>query len=1162
MNPIIRFMLAGFLLIYSAVTVSAQEPPLERRLDINLSNASLDETLNKVMKETGVLFLYKNSEINIEGPFTISRNGITVAALLDEIISGRDVTYSASGNQIILKKKEVTTARPTDKFTHGTVTDASGLGVIGATVIIKGTSKATSTDLDGRFSIDADKGSLIDISIIGYKTATIKAEPGAHLNIVLEDDVTLLEEVVVVGYGTQKKINMTGSVEAVGGDKMEKMPMPSLSRGLQGLIPNLNIDMADGKPIRSSEYNVRGTTSIGEGGGSTLILIDGAPGDPDMLNPNDIESVTVLKDAASAAIYGARGPFGVVLITTKNPSEGKTSISYSGNVSFYQQTQSNDYIWDGYTYFTQFKEAYYAYNDYVTNPTGVNNAFPFTQGLEKYAAELKRRHDDPSLSKVDVDPTTGKYLYYGSTNWYDELYKKFNVGTEHSVNISGSTKKVGYYISGRFYGQDGIFKYNSDDFKTFNVRAKGHVQVFPWLKVANNFDFSNRTYNYPLTSIYEKGIWRNIADQGFPMAVMFNPDGTLTRHAAYTIGDFYTGNNKSVTKQFSLRNTTNLTATFLQNKLRFNVDFTYSFKRDQDKRVLYPVSFSDEPGVILTEGTNKLSLKNNETNYIGTNVYGEYEETFAQDHYFKAMLGFNYEYNTLTAHYAERNGILKPDNADFNLTNGDNAIITGGGKTWAIMGVFTRLNYIYRERYLVEINARYDGSSVFPKNSRFGMFPSISAGWRISKENWWNVSPKAMSEFKLRASYGELGNGQVPPYAYTQTIGTATSSRIINGTLPLYAQQPSLIPETLTWERSKTVNIGLDMAFLNNRLTTNLDLYQRNTEDMYTVGVIVPSVLGTSSPKGNYADLRTRGFEFSIEWKDRIEMVKPLDYSVRFVLSDSQAEVTRYNNPKGLIANTYYAGAKVGEIWGYTIEGLFQSEEEIARHADQSYMKTSQGQKTWLPGDMKYKDLDGNKKINDGKKTIDDPGDMSVIGNTTPRWRYGINLSGNWNGFFLTAMIQGVGKRDWYPSVECNAFWGMYNRPYNMLPTHVYENQWSETNPDGYFPRLRGYLATSTNGVLRMPNTRYLQNAAYVRLKNLSFGYEFPSAWLEKAKINKLSVYFSGQNLWTWSPIHKITKNIDPEVISGSDTEIASDKGDSNAYPMLKNFTLGVTIGF
>ena len=1164
MNPIFRLLLTVLMLFGATGILSAQEPPLERRLDLELKDASLDDALNAIMKETSALFLYKSNEINLSGPFTISVRNATVAEVLDIIIADKDVTYSASGNQIILKKKSQASevAPPSDRLTRGTVTDASGLGIIGATVMIKGTTNATATDLDGNFAIDAKAGSLIDVMIIGYRTATVKAQPGAHLNITLEDDVTLLDEVVVVGYGTQKKVNLTGSVESVGGDQMENMPMPSLSRGLQGLIPNLNIDMADGKPIRSSEYNVRGTTSIGEGGGSTLILIDGAPGDPDMLNPNDIESVTVLKDAASAAIYGARGPFGVVLITTKNPSDGKTSISYSGNVSFYQQTQTNDYIWDGYTYMTQFVEAYRCYNDYAMSPTGVNNAFPFTQGLETYMAELKKRHDDPSLSKIDIDPKTGKYLYYGSTNWYDELYKDFNMGTEHSINISGSSKNLGYYISGRYYGQDGIFRYNSDDFDTFNVRAKGYVQVFPWLKVSNNFDFSNRKYNYPLTSIYEKGIWRNIADQGFPMAMMFNPDGTMTRHAAYTVGDFYNGNNKSITRQFSLRNTTNLYATFLEKKLRFNVDFTYSFKRDQDKRVLYPMTFSDEPGVMLTEGVNKLSLKNNETNYIGTNVYGEYENTFASDHYFKAMVGFNYEYNSMAAHYAERNGILKPDNADFNLTNGDNAIITGGGKTWAIMGIFSRINYIYKDRYLVEVNARYDGSSVFPKNSRFGLFPSISAGWRVSKESFWDVDPKVMNELKVRASYGELGNGQVPPYAYAQTIGTSTSSRIINGSLPLYAQQPSLIPESLTWERSKTVNIGLDMAFLNNRLTTNIDIYQRNTEDMYTVGHIVPSVLGTSSPKGNYADLRTRGFEFSIEWKDRIEMVKPLDYSVRFVLSDSQAEVTRYNNPNGLIANTYYKGAKVGEIWGYTIEGLFQSEEEIAEHADQSYMKTSQSQKVWLPGDMKYKDLDGNKKINDGKKTVSDPGDMSVIGNTTPRWRYGINLSANWNGFFLTAMLQGVGKRDWYPSVECNAFWGMYNRPYNMLPTHVYENQWTEDNPDGYFPRLRGYLATSSNGVLRMPNTRYLQNAAYIRLKNLSFGYEFPSAWLEKARISKLSIYFSGQNLWTWSPIHNITRNIDPEVISGSDAEVATGKGDSNAYPMLKNFTLGLTIGF
>ena len=1041
----------------------------------------------------------------------------------------------------------------------GRVVDGNGEPLVGATVMIHGTSEGTTTDLDGNYSMSVADGDWVDALLIGYKTVSRKA--ASRLDFVLEDDITQLEEVVVVGYGVQKKVNLTGSVESLGGEAMENLPMPSLSRGLQGMIPSLNIDMTDGKPIRSSEYNVRGTTSIGAGGGSTLIMIDGAPGDPDLLNPGDIESVTVLKDAASAAIYGARGPFGVVLITTKNPSEGKTSLTYSGNVSFYTQTQRNDYIWDGYTWAKSFVEAYYAYNDYVTNPTGVNNAFPFTPNLETWLSELKRRHDDPSLPKV-ATTSDGRYVYYGSTNWYDELYKKVSTGGEHTLTLSGSARNVGYYLSGRYYGQGGIFKYNSDDFNQFNLRGKGYVQAFPWLKVSDNVDFSRRSYKYPLTSIYEKGIWRNIADQGFPMAVMYNPDGTMTRHAAYTVGDFKTGNNKSLTTQFNLRNTLGAVASFLDNSLRFNGDFTYSYRLARDKRILYPVSYSDYEGVITSEGTNKLSEGIDETNYLGTNFYAEYENTFRGRHYLKAMAGVNYEYQKTVTNDMERNGILKPNIADFNLANGDSFLITGGGSAWAVLGLFCRLNYNYKERYLVELNGRYDASSNFPRNSMWGFFPSASAGWRVSKEDFWRISPKAVSELKIRLSYGELGNGQIPPYSYIQTISTYQSGRIIDGALPLYSYMPSLVPDDLTWERSRTYNVGIDLGFLENRLTLNADIFQRNTENMYTTGVIVPAVLGTSSPKGNYADLRTRGLELSLEWKDRIAWQKSLDYSVKLVLSDSQAEITRYNNPNGLIDNVYYKGAKVGEIWGYEIVGLFQDENEIASWADQSYMKTSQGQKIWLPGDMKYADLNQDGKINDGKRTVDEHGDMRVIGNTTPRWRFGVNLSASWNNFFLTAFFQGVGHRDWYPSVECNAFWGMYNRPYNMLPVHIYENHWTEETPDAYFPRFRGYLATSTNGVLRMPNTRYLQNAAYVRLKNLTFGYDIPKEVLEKVGIAKCQLFFSGQNLWTWSPIHRITKNIDPEVISGSDAEVATGKGDGNAYPMLRSCSLGVTIGF
>ena len=1144
--------------------LSAQDSPLDIPVTLDMDNVTLEEVIDAMMGQTGVMFLYKSTDLGASGKVSVH----VTAAPIRQVLRQLNVDARVEGRNLILMRRDAlqlhdnrNPSLPVKSRMRmaGRVVDGNGEPLVGATVMIHGTSEGTTTDLDGNYSMSVADGDRVDALLIGYKTVSRKA--ASRLDFVLEDDITQLEEVVVVGYGVQKKVNLTGSVESLGGEAMENLPMPSLSRGLQGMIPSLNIDMTDGKPIRSSEYNVRGTTSIGAGGGSTLIMIDGAPGDPDLLNPGDIESVTVLKDAASAAIYGARGPFGVVLITTKNPSEGKTSLTYSGNVSFYTQTQRNDYIWDGYTWAKSFVEAYYAYNDYVTNPTGVNNAFPFTPNLETWLSELKRRHDDPSLPKV-ATTSDGRYVYYGSTNWYDELYKKVSTGGEHTLTLSGSARNVGYYLSGRYYGQGGIFKYNSDDFNQFNLRGKGYVQAFPWLKVSDNVDFSRRSYKYPLTSIYEKGIWRNIADQGFPMAVMYNPDGTMTRHAAYTVGDFKTGNNKSLTTQFNLRNTLGAVASFLDNSLRFNGDFTYSYRLARDKRILYPVSYSDYEGVITSEGTNKLSEGIDETNYLGTNFYAEYENTFRGRHYLKAMAGVNYEYQKTVTNDMERNGILKPNIADFNLENGDSFLITGGGSAWAVLGLFCRLNYNYKERYLVELNGRYDASSNFPRNSMWGFFPSASAGWRVSKEDFWRISPKAVSELKIRLSYGELGNGQIPPYSYIQTISTYQSSRIIDGALPLYSYMPSLVPDDLTWERSRTYNVGIDLGFLENRLTLNADFFQRNTENMYTTGVIVPAVLGTSSPKGNYADLRTRGLELSLEWKDRIAWQKSLDYSVKLVLSDSQAEITRYNNPNGLIDNVYYKGAKVGEIWGYEIVGLFQDENEIASWADQSYMKTSQGQKIWLPGDMKYADLNQDGKINDGKRTVDEHGDMRVIGNTTPRWRFGVNLSASWNNFFLTAFFQGVGHRDWYPSVECNAFWGMYNRPYNMLPVHIYENHWTEETPDAYFPRFRGYLATSTNGVLRMHNTRYLQNAAYVRLKNLTFGYDIPKEVLEKVGIAKCQLFFSGQNLWTWSPIHRITKNIDPEVISGSDAEVATGKGDANAYPMLRSCSLGVTIGF
>ncbi|HEY9256452.1 TonB-dependent receptor plug domain-containing protein, partial [Chitinophaga sp.] len=445
----------------------------------------------------------------------------------------------------------------------GLIEDEKGQPVPGASVQLKsGVDSLKSfavTDVKGVFTFDNSRQQgpfVFTIAYVGYVTQTITKssldpQKEQSLYVVLKESSSALSEIVVVGYGTQKKINLTGAVDQVGKEVFENRPMTSATRGLQGVLPNLNIRMTDGKPIRGATYNVRGTTSIGAGG-SALVLIDGVPGDPNLLNPNDIESVTVLKDAASAAIYGARGSFGVVLITTKSPAKNSTQLTYASNYSLNDRTIKPQFVTNGYEWAKNFDEAYYAWNDYKSHPAKANSVFPFSLD---YLDELKRRNDDPSLPKTDIDPTTGNYVYYGNTDWFKELYADKNPSTEQTLSASGGNAKSEYYLSGRYMSQNGIFRYNPDKFKMYNIRAKGAVRPFDWLKLENNFDFSQRTYFYPiLNHPSNTPVWRRISDEAFPVAMMKNPDGSLTENAAIVFGSFLTGNNYSDQTQLLLRN--------------------------------------------------------------------------------------------------------------------------------------------------------------------------------------------------------------------------------------------------------------------------------------------------------------------------------------------------------------------------------------------------------------------------------------------------------------------------------------------------------------------------------------------------------------------------------------------------------------------------------
>lgn len=1058
------------------------------------------------------------------------------------------------------------------------VTDKAG-AMPGAGILVKGTTNGQITGADGTATLtNVAPDAVLVVTFVGYQTVEVPVKGRANVSVTLEDSLTL-DEIVVVGYGTQKKANLTGAVDQVGSETFEGRSNANLTQMLQGQIPNLNLKFKDGRPNSSPSYNIRGTTSIGQGG-SALILIDGVEGDPSLLNPNDIESVSVLKDAASSAIYGSRAPYGVVLITTKTAKQGKPTVSYQANLTFEQPTTIPDYVSNGYTWADHFYKAYYNYN--LSNPSGINKTMEFSTA---WLAEYQRRNETGNYEVLVSDGsigTAGRWLYFiEGEDYIGKLYRNHMTSQTHNISVSGSDDKFDYYVSGRYYGNNGIFDtdVNPESYKILNGRMKMGYKVTPWLRISNNTDISWTKYVMPQT--YSEGngnIWRNIADEGHPCSPIWNPDGTLSHSAVYSVGDYLYGHSNRGYINRQVKTTFAAQAKFLDDRLRLNADFTYRNKDFNTTVKKVKSEFSRYEGTTETiSGTQSYlseTIRNYE--YLATNEYVEFEDTFAGKHYFKALLGYNYEQETYKNTYSYNDDLLTPDVTNINLAMGiDNRSITGDYYRWRTVGAFARINYAFADRYLIEVNGRYDGSSKFPQRQRWAFFPSVSVGWRLTEEPWFKVSKDAVSNIKFRASFGALGNSNVGNYAYDETF-SFDNGRIINGAKVRYTSAPAPIPESLTWETAQTLDFGLDMSFLKGRLSFTGDYYIRKTLDMYTVGPTLPDVFGASSPKGNYAEMTTRGYEMTIRWNDSFNLAgKPFNYGLKASLVDYKSIIDKFNNRKKELStaayNTnYYAGMVVGEIWGFVSNGLWQNQDEIdaaeagALAAGQKYynplMQTSKTYKLY-PGDIKFEDLNGNGYIDRGQNTVDDSGDRKIIGNSEPRYIYSFGIDLEWNNIFLSAFFQGVGKQDWYPSNEASVIWGQYNRPYAQMPKWHLNNYWTEDNPDAYLPRYAGYYAPFYKGT-NNANTRYLMDVSYIRLKNLQVGYTLPAKWTDAIKMKKVSVFFSGENLWTWSPMYKYTRDIDVTAnIYGTDSVLSS-TGDGFNYPTLRSYSLGLNITF
>lgn len=1159
-------MRINLIVIFSMfLLLQANADSFAQRITFKENNASLESVLTEITRQTNMNVLCDGDLIKRAAPIDVNFKRASVSEIFSTFFPGTSFAFSVKNNTIVVSKSDpVARFEPADAILvsdiRGKVTDSKGVSLPGASVKVKGSSQAVSTDGNGEFKLTGiGENSTLIISYTGFVTQEVLVGNRSNITVVLSDDVLSLESVVVVGYGTQKKANLTGAVDQVGSEYFEERPMANITRGLQGVLPNLNIKMSDGKPTRSAAYNIRGSTSISTSGPTpnALVLIDNVQGDPSNLNPNDIESVTILKDAASAAIYGSRGAFGVVLITTKNAKTDKVTVNYGTNYSNNQRTTTPELVTDGYTWAKNFEEAFYAWNDYLTKPVNIDGKLLFSQN---YLDELKKRSDDPSLSKYGID-ASGNYAYYGSTDWMKELYRNSNSSMEHALSISGGTEKVKLSVSGRYYMQDGIFRYNPDKFNKYNLRAKGDIKVNNWLSVNANLDYSNNDYRYPLTS--QGGVhavWRLLSASGYPVAPLLNEDGTLTNIASFSVGDYYQKKSFSQARTNVNRNTLGFTATPLK-KVSIRGDFSYLTTNTGDQRRYFPVTYSQKPGETISSGLNYLEeLDEKEKTYVG-NLYADYTSTIG-NHSFKIMGGGNLESFSYGQRRTRRDGLLVENIVDWNLATGLNYVLTGGGNEWSTAGIFYRANYAFKDKYLVELNGRYDGSSRFPETQQFGFFPSASIGWVVSQEGFMAKTSNWLDQFKLRASYGSLGNGNINPYSFIETIGVGTSTALINGRFPNFIQRPNVYPNNITWEKATTVNLGLDLSVLKNRLSASFDWYQRETTDMITVGPPLPSVFGAAVPNGNNADLLTKGFEISLNWRDQINTAKPIRYGIRLTLADNVAKITKFYNPNNLL-NTYYKGYTLGEIRGFETVGFFKDAADVSSSPNQKNYFQVSPQNNILPGDIKFADLNGDGFVNIGKNTLEDPGDRRIIGNTSARYPYGIMGDMDWNNFSFSFFFQGIGKRDWMPGPEASYFWGQYNRPYSVLPSFNLD-RWTPENPnqDAYFPRYRGFVALSGTRELAVPQTRYLQDASYIRLKNLTIGYSLPKTITQRIKASSIKLYLTGQNLWTYSPMYKITKNFDPEVIDGSDPEINSAGGDGFSYPMEKTFTIGLNVGF
>ena len=1102
----------------------------------------------------------------------------------------------------------------------GKVVDANGDPLVGASVVEAGTSNGTITDLDGAFVLTVENNVTLLVSYVGYKDQEARAHK--DMVVMLREDTQVLDEVVAIGYGTQKKANLTGAVTTVDVSKtLESKTESDVAKALQGAVPGLTITNATGDLDADPTVVIRGIGTLSNSGTSTpLYIVDGVPVENlGYLNSNDIESISVLKDASSTAIYGTRAAFGVVLVTTKTAKTAeKVSVTYNNNFAWSRATALPDYptVMEQATALTDA-------NKRAGLPSELFGMYLDTKYFIAGATAWQEKHGGKSgYRKMVYGDDWDEHGFYADWDVAGIMFNDAAPSQQHNLSVSGNSGKTNYYMSLGYNHQQGLMNFNPDKMDKFNATVNLSTKVTKWLEVGARFNMQHRIYTYP----YVRGqgsyqyVWRWGSFFG-PYGYFEDAEGNqydgrnmigFRKAAAGPDGD---GSNDTYNKRMNMR-AGGFIKLNLAKGLTFNGDYTFTYRAGRYKGVGYDedlVNTWSLFGEDFTHGAINTStfIETENTHYYNhvANMFLNYNGSWS-GHNLNVMVGANIDKSEYEYLYYERHGMQDPTMPELKLMSEDYSYSHSHSRSGSA-GIFGRINYDYKGIYLIELSGRYDGSSKFPSHTQWAFFPSGSLGYRISEEAYFQEAKEYVSNLKVRASYGAIGNQEIGSNMFIKTMGKTTNgvNWLGDGKLKYdYFGTPKMVDPSLTWETITTTNVGIDLGFFNNDLNVNFDWYQRDTKGMLAPGKELPSVLGASAAYENAGSLRTRGWELNIDWRHTFRDADDLTVHANFNLGDYKATITQWDSDN--LINTKYTGKEYGEIWGFETERYFtwddfttETRERLVPFdvnddgkvdADETITETYQAvtgyvegvasQKglekdkgfTYGPGDIKFVDQNGDGVIDWGDGTVENHGDLVKIGNTTPRWQYSFRLGAEWKGFDIDLFFQGVGKRDmWSPSAFVMPLTRGADAIYAWQTDYITNAEVSDTDiskavirQDAAYPRM--YPGNAGQGVPGSsiidagrnnfyPQDKYLINMAYLRLKNLTVGYTLPQRLTRKATIEKVRIYASFNNLADLVN-HTAQYGFDPEVSTGRGTGSFGNGTYGRVEPLMRSYSFGLQV--